>query len=107
MGWLLVMAACGFAVFKHRSRLIALLTINVIGLVSAVAFIYLSAPDLALTQIAVEVVTLILMLLALYFLPKEAKVESTLQKRIGDAVLAISIGTGAGLTELDDHDSRL
>ncbi len=46
IGWLLVMAASAFTVFKHRSRLIALLTINVIGLVSAVAFIYLSAPIL-------------------------------------------------------------
>src|SRR3546814_16782474 len=39
------------------------------GLVTALTFAWLSAPDLALTQLAVEVVTMVLILLGLRWLP--------------------------------------
>ncbi len=94
--WALLMAACVIAVVNHRHRLIALITVNVIGLISSLAFVYLSAPDLALTQISVEVVTLILMLLALYFLPDESLIEATKSHRLRDGVLAIVVGLGVG-----------
>jgi multicomponent K+:H+ antiporter subunit A len=51
--------------------LLSLVLIGVVGLIVSVGFVYLSAPDLALTQISVEVVTVILLLLALNFLPKD------------------------------------
>ena len=53
----------------HRRRLLSLLLIGIAGLVVSAAFAYLAAPDLALTQITVEVVTVLLMLLSLSFLP--------------------------------------
>ncbi len=95
-GWGVLMAACVLAAIAHRHRLIALITVNVIGLISSLAFVYLSAPDLALTQISVEVVTLILMLLALYFLPDESKVEATKSHRLRDLLLATAAGLGVG-----------
>lgn len=96
VGWFLVIVACFVVVWKHRSRLIALLTINIIGLVSSMAFVYLSAPDLALTQIAVEVVTLILMLLALYFLPKVVTREKSSWRRYRDVGLSLAVGASVG-----------
>jgi len=96
IGWAVLMGACCFAVLSHRRRLIALITVNVIGLISSLAFVYLSAPDLALTQISVEVVTLILMLLALYFLPDQSIVEATKLHRVRDGLLAILAGLGVG-----------
>lgn len=96
VGWFLVVVACFVVVWKHQSRLIALLTVNIVGLVSSIAFLYLSAPDLALTQIAVEVVTLILMLLALYFLPKEAIDEAFSWRRYRDIGLSVAVGASVG-----------
>jgi len=96
IGWLVVGCSCVLVVLKHRNRLLALITVNVIGLVSSLAFVYLSAPDLALTQISVEVVTLILMLLALYFLPKTSMGESSSLHRYRDGVLACFAGLGIG-----------
>jgi multicomponent K+:H+ antiporter subunit A len=96
VGWFLVVVACFVVVWKHQSRLIALLTVNIVGLVSSIAFIYLSAPDLALTQIAVEVVTLILMLLALYFIPKEASNEAFSWRRYRDIGLSVVVGGSVG-----------
>ena len=58
--WLLVLAASGGVVAWHRHRLLALVMTGIVGLVVALTFVYFSAPDLALTQLSVEVVTTIL-----------------------------------------------
>lgn len=86
--WLVLMVATTLAAALHRNRLISLLFVGVIGLVLSAAFAWLSAPDLALTQITVEVVTVILMLLALHFLPKQTPRESTAARRLRDLTVS-------------------
>lgn len=63
--------------FYHYKRILALITIGIVGLIVSLIFVKFSAPDLALTQLSVEVVTIILILLALYYLPQETPKEST------------------------------
>jgi len=92
---LLMFAAIGTAVM-HRNRLLSLILIGIIGLIISLGFAWLSAPDLALTQITVEVVTVVFMLLALNFLPKQTPRESSPVRRTRDAVIAIGAGTGIG-----------
>ncbi len=96
VGWVLLVAACLAVVTMHRQRLLALVVVGVIGLIVSIGFVYLSAPDLALTQISVEVVTVILMLLALNFLPKETPRESGRGRHVLDAALAGAAGLGVG-----------
>nr|WP_255729347.1 monovalent cation/H+ antiporter subunit A [Epibacterium sp. Ofav1-8] len=96
VGWLcLIVATCCIVIF-HRQRFVALILIGIVGLVVSLSFNYLSAPDLALTQISVEVVTIILMLLALNFLPKETPVETPALSRLRDGAIAIVGGVGVG-----------
>ena len=98
-GWVMLMTATAFLVFKHRNRLLALILMGIIGLIVSVAFAYFSAPDLAMTQISVEVVTIILLLLALNFLPDFTKAESNLFKKLRDGAIALAGGAAAtGLT---------
>jgi multicomponent K+:H+ antiporter subunit A len=83
----------------HHNRLATLILMGVIGLMVSVGFNYFSAPDLALTQISVEVVTIVLLLLALNFLPNVTPVESTAGQRTRDIILALAGGVAAmGLT---------
>ena len=96
VGWFALVVATLFIVAKHRNRLLALVLIGVVGLVVSMAFNYLSAPDLALTQISVEVVTIILMLLALNFMPKETPVETPALTRLRDGAISVVAGLGAG-----------
>ena len=94
VGWLaLVLATIAIVIF-HRNRLLALVLVGIIGLSISVGFAYFSAPDLALTQISVEVATVILMLLALNFLPKHTPVESSGLRRTWDVVIAGGAGLG-------------
>jgi len=83
-------------VTRHHDRFQSLIFTSVIGLILAAAFVYLSAPDLALTQITVEVVTILLLLLALNLLPKETAKESGAGRRLRDGVLAVAGGGGLG-----------
>lgn len=98
-----VIAALGLSaasiatVLVYRQRLTALVMMGAVGLVVALVFVKFSAPDLALTQLCVEVVTVILMLLALYFLPQTEPVESGDTRRLRDALLALAAGGGAAL----------
>jgi multicomponent K+:H+ antiporter subunit A len=90
---ILCIAAVGTALLHHR-RLLALLLLSVVGLIVALTFVKFSAPDLALTQLSVEVVTVVLLLLALYFLPSRTPAESSPRRRGRDLVLAIAAGLG-------------
>jgi multicomponent K+:H+ antiporter subunit A len=98
--WFLLVACSVLVAFMHRARIVALVLIGVVGLTVSLGFVYLSAPDLALTQISVEVVTIILLLLALNFLPKRTPAESSAARRIRDSVIAVAGGIGAGALAL-------
>ncbi|MCO7244783.1 monovalent cation/H+ antiporter subunit A [Halomonas sp. Mc5H-6] len=76
----------------HRYRLISLLMLSIVGLFVALTFARFSAPDLALTQLSVEVVTMILLMLALFFLPQKTPQESSPLRNVRDILLAGSLG---------------
>jgi multicomponent K+:H+ antiporter subunit A len=89
-----LMACTVLVVRRHRQRLTALILLGAVGLIVALTFVRFSAPDLALTQLAVEVVTIVLLLLALYFLPQETAPEPGRARRWRDLALAMAAGGG-------------
>ena len=91
-GWFMLVAATAGLVVMHRDRFLALILIGIVGLMVSIGFVFLSAPDLAMTQFTVEVVTIILLLLALNFLPNTTPVESSLLRRVRDAGVALAGG---------------
>lgn len=95
----LMIAALGTVRF-HRKRLLALVVIGMVGLIVALVFIKFSAPDLALTQLSVEVVTVVLILLALYYLPATTPKESSKNKVKYDALFAIVGAVGVFILTL-------
>lgn len=76
----------------HRKRMIALIAVSVVGLVVSLIFARFSAPDLALTQLSVEVVTVILLMLALFFLPQVTAKAASPSSVVRDLGLATLIG---------------
>ena len=65
-----IACALGAAYQAKFHRLAALILLGGAGLVTCISFVWLSAPDLALTQLVVETVTTVLLLLGLRWLPK-------------------------------------
>jgi multicomponent K+:H+ antiporter subunit A len=101
-----VACAVGAAYQAKFHRLAALILLGGAGLVTCITFVWLSAPDLALTQLAVEAVTTVLLLLGLRWLPKriqpvdeaDARGRRIRWYRVRDFAIAVSAGSGlAGL----------
>ncbi|WP_372980943.1 monovalent cation/H+ antiporter subunit A [Marinobacter sediminum] len=95
----LILCAILTAVF-HRDRFTALVLLSVVGLVVALAFARFSAPDLAMTQLSVEVVTIVLLMLALYYMPSWTPLETATPRRVRDVIIALVAGTGMTLVTL-------
>jgi multicomponent K+:H+ antiporter subunit A len=96
VGWIMLVVATVSVVVMHHHRFRALVLIGIIGLSISAGFVYLSAPDLALTQISVETVTIMLLLLALHFLPKVTPKESSGFRKLRDGAIALIAGGGVG-----------
>uniref|UniRef100_A0A486XNW3 Na(+) H(+) antiporter subunit A Na(+) H(+) antiporter subunit B n=1 Tax=Rheinheimera sp. BAL341 TaxID=1708203 RepID=A0A486XNW3_9GAMM len=92
---MLLIAAFATVVW-HRKRVVALLMISVVGLMVSIAFTRFSAPDLALTQLSVEVVTIILLMLALFFLPHKTPKQSESSRLVRDLSVASMVGVIVG-----------
>ncbi|QTD46780.1 monovalent cation/H+ antiporter subunit A [Ottowia testudinis] len=81
-------------------RLVALVALGAVGLVVSLTFLWFSAPDLALTQLTVEVVTTVLFLLGLRWLPKRLPHEPgrlglrVRLRRARDLTVSVAAGTG-------------
>ncbi len=107
--WALLLAAGGTLVWTHHARFQAVVLTGVVGMVTALTFVALSAPDLALTQLSVEVVSTVLLLMGLALLPQTSPRESTSLRYGRDAALALAAGGGvaalAWLMLTRDHAS--
>ncbi|MGM0623330.1 MAG: monovalent cation/H+ antiporter subunit A, partial [Campylobacterota bacterium] len=96
----ILMIAAVATVIMHHNRIIALISLGVVGLIVSLIFIKFSAPDLALTQLSVEVVTVVLILLALYYLPQKETLPTPKATRYKDAFIAIASGVGVFILTL-------
>jgi multicomponent K+:H+ antiporter subunit A len=97
LGLVAMALGVGGVVRMHRQRLVAVMFLSVVGLVVALAFVRLAAPDLALTQLSVEVASIVLLLLALRYLPPDVEAEPEPKehaRRWRDAGLAGMVGLG-------------
>jgi multicomponent K+:H+ antiporter subunit A len=99
-----IACAIGAAYQAKFHRLAALILLGGAGLVTCITFVWLSAPDLAVTQLLVEVVTTVLILLGLRWLPKRLKMDlrepttiAARLRRIRDLALAVAAGLGMTL----------
>ncbi|TAH45912.1 MAG: monovalent cation/H+ antiporter subunit A [Betaproteobacteria bacterium] len=107
--WLVgAVCALGAAYQAKYHRLVALIFAGGAGLATVLTFAWFSAPDLALTQAMVEVVTTLLLLLGLRWLPRRIQAQeqglaperTTVRvrlRRVRDLVVAIAVGAGMAL----------
>jgi multicomponent K+:H+ antiporter subunit A len=97
--WLVGIACAVGAAYQAKfHRLAALIMLGGSGLITVATFVWLSAPDLALTQLVVETVTTVLLLLGLRWLPRRDEQISTPRRirwyRAGDIAIAAACGFG-------------
>jgi multicomponent K+:H+ antiporter subunit A len=99
------LCAIGAAYQAKFHRLAAMVLLGGAGLVTCITFVWFSAPDLAITQLLVEIVTTVLILLGLRWLPKRIETAGeglsvgfqARMRRSRDLILAVAAGTGMSL----------
>ena len=100
------LCALGAAWQAKYHRLAALALLSGAGLSTCITFTWFSAPDLALTQLSVEAVTTVLILLGLRWLPRRLEPAETGVRRTALATarrtrdLLIAVAAGGGMAAL-------
>lgn len=89
------------------SRVIGLIALGIVGFFIASFWVIFRAPDLALTQLIVETISLILFLLAFAHLPSYFKDLEARKKKFIDAVTATGFGVVTAGLALTAHGTRL
>ncbi|MBA2452404.1 MAG: putative monovalent cation/H+ antiporter subunit A [Chloroflexia bacterium] len=89
LGVLLLMAA--FQAARSNSRLGAIAALGVVGYGVALIYIFYGAPDLAMTQVLVETLMVVLLVLVFYRLPRYVQ-RSTRGNQVRDAIVALTAG---------------
>jgi multicomponent Na+:H+ antiporter subunit A len=87
---LVIITSTFLAVFA-LSRLMAIISLGVLGYSVVLFYIIFGAPDVAMTQFAVDTLTLILLVLVIYRLPKYSRL-STAAERLRDGLPALVLG---------------
>ncbi len=103
----LVMVIGALTTVFAKSRLAAIISLGVVGYSMALFFVLFRAPDLALTQLIVETVSVALFLLCFYHLPKLAKEMNRVRFQLTNFIISIGVGLIVILIGFSVNSSRL
>lgn len=86
---LMIVSGLAAALFRHRLGSVAAL--GVVGICAALIFALFGAPDVAMTQFAIETLTVLILVLVFYHLPQFRTYSSRL-RRATDVVISLAFG---------------
>ncbi|MDC3413312.1 Na+/H+ antiporter subunit A [Aquibacillus sp. 3ASR75-11] len=102
----IVMIVAAFGTIFSNNNIAAIIILGVVGYGISTLFVIYRAPDLALTQLIVETVTVALFLLCFYHLPKLRKNVDSKRTKIINSAIAISFGTLMTMVAISSHSSK-
>ncbi|MDP2228766.1 MAG: putative monovalent cation/H+ antiporter subunit A [Moraxellaceae bacterium] len=101
----LTLLAATLMAVRTRYRLAAVAALGVVGFAVSLLYVLFSAPDVAITQVLVETLTVILLVLVLFRLPRYLKLSSK-ALRLRDVLVALLVGATMSLLVLLAAGSR-
>lgn len=90
-----------------QTRITAIVGLGSVGYTVALFFVMYNAPDLALTQLVIETISVALFLLVFYHLPQLKKAKEFVPFRFRRAVVSVAIGAMVTLLALSAHSQKL
>ncbi|RNF39282.1 Na+/H+ antiporter subunit A [Planococcus salinus] len=93
-------------ILASKSRLTAIIALGAVGYSVALFFVIFRAPDLALTQLVIETISVALFLLAFYHLPQISRKEERMRFRFGNAIIAVGVGVTMTFVALAAHSQK-
>ncbi|WP_318508624.1 Na+/H+ antiporter subunit A [Bacillus sp. T3] len=90
-----------------KSRLTSILLLGAVGYTVSLFYVLFRAPDLALTQLVIETISVALFLVCFYHLPKFRKDDSRISFKLTNAVISIGVGAVVTAIALSAHSNKL
>jgi multicomponent Na+:H+ antiporter subunit A len=85
----------------------SIILLGAIGYTVSLFYVLFRAPDLALTQLVIETISVALFLVCFYHLPKLKKFETRMRFRLTNALISVGVGTVVTLIALSAHSIKL
>jgi multicomponent Na+:H+ antiporter subunit A len=101
-----VMAVAAIATIWMTQRIAAIIVVGVVGYGLSLLFVFFRAPDLALTQLIVETISVALFLLCFAHLPKLKKSDKRFSEKLTDFIIAASTGALLTIVAISSHSSK-
>jgi len=77
---------------RSVSRLNAIISIGVVGIMVTLIFVNFSAPDLALTQLVIDILTVVLLVLVFYRIPPDELPPITWSLKLRNLLISLAVG---------------
>lgn len=107
--WILLlgMVISTLTVLGARSGLTSVIAVGALGFLVVFFFVLFRAPDLALTQLVVETITTVLLLLCLYHLPKLKRENSPIRFKLVNGIVSLGVGVVMAIMALSVNGNKL
>ncbi|TYR78734.1 Na+/H+ antiporter subunit A [Priestia megaterium] len=102
-----IMVAGTATTLLAKSRLTAIISLGVVGYTLALFFVLFRAPDLALTQLVIETVSVALFLLCFYYLPEFKTKKIRLKFHLPNFIVALLVGITVTLIGISSNSTKL
>lgn len=85
-------AVAAIITVRARTRLSAIISIGVVGVAVTLFFVFHSAPDLAFTQLLIDILTVVLLILVFYRIPPRPLPPISLSAQARNIVISLAMG---------------
>jgi multicomponent Na+:H+ antiporter subunit A len=90
-----------------KSRMTSIILLGAVGYTVSLFYVLFRAPDLALTQLVIETISVALFLVCFYHLPKLRKFETRLTFKLTNALISFGVGAVVTAIALSAHSNKL
>ncbi|RFU70153.1 Na+/H+ antiporter subunit A [Peribacillus saganii] len=103
----IIIAIGSVAILFVKSRLTSIILLGAVGYTVSLFYVLFRAPDLALTQLIIETISVALFLLCFYHLPKINLKEERMTFKLNNALISLGVGVIIALIALSAHSNKL
>ncbi|MFD2680657.1 Na+/H+ antiporter subunit A [Bacillus seohaeanensis] len=103
----LLLVISSITILFAKSRLTSIIALGAAGYTVSLFFVLFRAPDLALTQLVIETVSVALFLLCFYHLPKLSRHEERMTFKLGNALISLGVGITVAMIAISSYSTKL
>ncbi len=103
----LLLVISSITILFAKSRLTSIIALGAAGYTVSLFFVLFRAPDLALTQLVIETVSVALFLLCFYHLPKLSRHEERMTFKLGNALISLGVGITVAIIAISSYSTKL